>query len=170
MSYHAPICKPDERRRPDRIALRGAAGRRRRPAAKLRLDCRYLSPDGGGHAPHLDYRGPRGGRVHEAVSDVSVEALKEAVERTHGGTATFREVVDVVEMFRGQTVWAGTVHVFDLTGHPKSSTAYAWSEEQDGKKTRRFYTILHLPPVDSLLAAVRAAIVQAHRGPREGRR
>ena len=97
------------------------------------------------------------------MSEVSVEALKEAVERTHGGTATFREVVEVVETFRGQPVWAGTVHVFDLSGHPKSSTAYAWSEEQDGKKVRRFFAILHLSPVDSPLAAVRAAIVQARR-------
>jgi len=58
----------------------------------------------------------------------------------------------------GQTVWDGTVHVFDLAGHPKATRAYAWSYElPDGK--RRFFAVLHADPIKSPRDAVRAAIV-----------
>src|SRR5207247_571707 len=58
----------------------------------------------------------------------------------------------------GQTVWDGTVAVFDLRGHPSANRAYAWSYERpDGK--RRFFAVLHAPPVASPRDAVRAAIV-----------
>ena len=49
------------------------------------------------------------------------------LETQHGGRARLREVVAVVERFRGQPVWEGIVHVFDLEGHPSATTAYAWS-------------------------------------------
>jgi hypothetical protein len=47
---------------------------------------------------------------------VEVEApqLKRAVEAQHGGTATFAQSVPVRETFKGETVWEGIVHVFDL--------------------------------------------------------
>lgn len=48
------------------------------------------------------------------------------------------------------------MHVFELTGHPTATRAYAWSK-------RRFFAVLHQPPVDSPQAAVRAAIVAEHR-------
>jgi hypothetical protein len=51
------------------------------------------------------------------------------------------------------------VHVFDLTGHPTATRAYAWSSPIEGSTTRRFFAALHQPPVDSPQAAVRAAIV-----------
>ena len=51
--------------------------------------------------------------------DMGVEAqLKQAVERTHGGTATLAQSVPVRETFDGKPVWEGVVHVFDLAGHP----------------------------------------------------
>ncbi len=43
--------------------------------------------------------------------------------------------------------------VFRLEGHPTARFCYAW--EVDGKVT----AVPHEPPVDTLLAAVRAAIV-----------
>ena len=36
--------------------------------------------------------------------------------------------------FPRQTVWEGTVHVFDLEGHPKATRPYAWSSPVDGSK------------------------------------
>jgi hypothetical protein len=46
-----------------------------------------------------------------------------------------------------------------LVGHPKATRAYAWSspieETPDG---RRFFAVLHEPPVTSPSAALRAAI------------
>ncbi|MDO8750484.1 MAG: hypothetical protein Q7K03_05000 [Dehalococcoidia bacterium] len=63
------------------------------------------------------------------------------------------------ETFQGQTVWEGTVQVFELQGHPTASRCYAWSHATQGKK-RRFVAVLHQGPVDSPEKAVRAAIVQ----------
>ena len=47
--------------------------------------------------------------------------------------------------------------VFELEGHQTATLCYAW--EVDGKVT----AVLHEPPVNSSLAAVRAAIVAESR-------
>lgn len=62
------------------------------------------------------------------------------------------------ETFKGATVWEGDVQVFALVGHPTAKRCYAWSHASEGTK-RRFYAVLHAPPVDSPLTAVRASIV-----------
>ena len=98
------------------------------------------------------------------MNDVSADQLRAAVEGQHGGTALFREAVPVSETFNGRPVWQGVVHVFDLTGHPKAARAYAWSSPIEGSTKRRFFAVLHQPPVDSPQAAVQAAIVAEHRG------
>lgn len=95
------------------------------------------------------------------------EQLREAVERQHGGTATLVQSVPVKETFEGATVWEGVIHVFDLAGNPKATRAYAWSSPIEGSTKRRFFAVLHIPPIDSPVAAVRAAIVAEHRGKRE---
>ena len=61
------------------------------------------------------------------VSEYGPDELKHAVESQHGGTATLVQSVPVNETFDGNPVWEGTVHVFDLEGHPKAKRAYAWS-------------------------------------------
>jgi hypothetical protein len=93
------------------------------------------------------------------VAEVSPSELRDAVERTHGGRASLREVVAVSEDFRGQPVWQGIVHVFDLEGHPSATVCYAWSSPIEGTTRRRFYAVLGVPPIISPLHAVRAAIV-----------
>ena len=77
----------------------------------------------------------------------------------HGGTATFAQSVPVRETFEGETVWAGVVHVFDVADHPTATRAYAWSSPIEGTTRRRFFAVLHLPPVDGPITAVRVAIV-----------
>ena len=89
--------------------------------------------------------------------------LKQAIESQHGGKATFLQSVPVRETHEGATVWEGVVQVFDLTGHPKASRAYAWSSPIEGSTKRRFFAVLHIPPIDSPVAAVRAAIIAEHR-------
>ncbi len=84
--------------------------------------------------------------------EVAADQLREAVERMHGGSATLAQSVPVRETFEGKTVWEGVVHVFDLTGHPTHPTAtraYAWSSPIEGSTKRRFFAVLHQPPVDS---------------------
>ena len=91
--------------------------------------------------------------------DVSIDELREAVEHLHGVPATFVKAVEVDERFNGEIVWQGTVKVFALTGHPSGATrAYAWSFRTEGTR-RRFKAVLGVPPVDSAVMAVRAAIL-----------
>jgi hypothetical protein len=72
--------------------------------------------------------------------------------------------VPVKEVFEGKTMWEGIVEVFELVGHPKASRIYAWSHETDDpKKLRRHVTVLHIAPITSPKAAVRAHIVQEYR-------
>ena len=67
------------------------------------------------------------------------------------------------ETFKGQTVWEGVVHVFDLEGHPTATRAYAWSSSIEGSTKRRFFAVLHTGGIKSPADAVRAAIVAEHR-------
>src|SRR4051812_26378199 len=97
-----------------------------------------------------------------------IEELKNAVEHTHGGTATFAQSVPVRETFQGQTVWEGVVHVFDLAGHPTATRAYAWPWPAEGSDKPRYVAVLHTNRIDSPLKAVQAAIVAEHRA-RAGR-
>ena len=95
--------------------------------------------------------------------EVGADELKRAVESQHGGTATLAQSVPVKETFGGKTVWEGVVHVFDLTGHPQAKRAYAWSSPIEGSDKRRFFAVLHVPPITSPQDAVRAAIVAEQR-------
>src|SRR3954468_9417634 len=98
--------------------------------------------------------------------EVSLAELREVVERLHGGRARLTEVVPVVERFRGQVVWEGAVHVFDLEGHPKAAVCYAWTSPVGEGDRRRYYAVLGLPPVKSAADAVRASIVADHKSSR----
>ena len=85
-----------------------------------------------------------------------------AINRLHGCAAVHRATVPVKEVFQGKTVWDGEVEVFDLANHPKAKKAYAWGYP-NGKGGLEVVAVLEIPPVDSALTAVRAAIVQASR-------
>lgn len=88
------------------------------------------------------------------------QSLKRAIRDLHGCDSTWVESVAVTETFQGQTVWDGTVEVFDLHGHATAARCYAWSHTVDGSEKRRYVAVLYQGPVDSARAAVRAAIVR----------
>jgi hypothetical protein len=90
--------------------------------------------------------------------------LKTAVERLHNCVASFIEDIVVLEQFGDKTVWSGTVSVYELKGHLQATKAYAWSSPIEGSTKRRYYAVLHIPPVDSTKKAVRATIVQGFKG------
>ncbi len=92
------------------------------------------------------------------MDDAGLPALLEAIRHLHGCEATFVESVPVVESFEGVEVWRGEVQVFDLAGHATATRAYAWSEPTTGTR-RRFFAVLHVPPVDSPQKAVQGSIV-----------
>jgi hypothetical protein len=101
--------------------------------------------------------------------EVDAIQLKHAVEAQHGCTATLIQSVPVKETFWDKTVWEGIVHVFKINGHPRARRAYAWSSPIEGSDKRRFFAVLHQPPVTSPVEAVRAAILQEHRSERVAR-
>jgi arginine utilization protein RocB len=98
------------------------------------------------------------------MAEVQVSQLKQAVESQHGCTAELVQAVPVKETFGGKAVWEGIVHVFKIYGHPKAHQAYAWSSPIEGSDKRRFFVVLHVPPITSPVEAVRAAIVAENRG------
>ena len=90
--------------------------------------------------------------------DASKDELKSAIEKEHGGKATHHHAVPVNEKERGQSIWHGIVHVFDLADHPKAKRAYAWANpDDDGKKTK-IVTMLHSDTAKGPIEAVRAAL------------
>jgi hypothetical protein len=97
------------------------------------------------------------------VAEVDTVQLERAVGAQHGCAATFVQSVPVNETFGDKTVWEGIVHVFRLIGHPTAKQAYAWSSSIEGSNKRRFFAVLHQPPVTSPAEAVRAAIVAEQR-------
>jgi hypothetical protein len=97
------------------------------------------------------------------MAEVETNQLKRAVESQHGCTAMFAQSVPVKETFGGKTVWEGIVHVFKIHGHPQAHQAYAWSSPIEGSDKRRFFAVLHMPPITSPVEAVRAAIIAEHK-------
>lgn len=93
-------------------------------------------------------------------NQTNIEDLKKAIEKLHKCRASHVEDVVVIEKFGSDTVWEGTVSIFELKGHPKATKCYAWSSAIDGSIKRRYYAVLHIPPVDSPERAVRASIIQ----------
>jgi len=85
-----------------------------------------------------------------------ITQLKDAIRATHGCESLHVESVPVKEVFEGQTVWEGTVEVFDLVGHLQAKRAYAWTYP-DGDQNKTF-TVLGILPVDSPQSAVKVAI------------
>jgi hypothetical protein len=89
--------------------------------------------------------------------------LRQAVERMHGCKASHIEDVVVIEKFAEKTVWQGIVSIFGLKGHPQATKCYAWSSPIEGSTKRRYYAVLHIPPIDSPEKAVRASIIHNHK-------
>lgn len=87
--------------------------------------------------------------------------LQDAIRSLHGCESSYLETVPIHETFQGKTVWQGEVEVFEIRGHPVAKRAYAWSHATGtNDEDKRYVAVLELPPVNSPLTAVRAAIMQ----------
>jgi hypothetical protein len=94
-----------------------------------------------------------------------IERLQQVIFHLHKADSTWVESVPVHEVFQGQTVWEGSVEVFDLRDHPKAERCYAWSHlDGPDDKDERFVAVLEIPPIVSPVAAVRAATVAEAKG------
>jgi len=87
-----------------------------------------------------------------------IESLRAAFRAQYGCDARHVETVSVTERREGKVVWEGEVEVFDLIGHGKAATGYAWTEGKS--KEGETVCLLELPPVTSPETAVQAAIAE----------
>jgi len=93
-----------------------------------------------------------------------IAELQGVIRKLHGVESRYLESVPIKETFQGRTIWEGVVEVFELIGHPTAPKVYAWTHDTDDpKRPRRHVTVLHVAPVDSPIAAVRASIVRDYR-------
>ena len=97
------------------------------------------------------------------VLNEQLKTLQKTGVGLHTCSASFKESVPVREAFEGRTAWEGNAQVFNLIDHPETDKCYTWSSPIEGSEKRKFYAILHIPPVDSSEKAVRASIIQDYR-------
>ncbi len=57
-----------------------------------------------------------------------VPAIQDAIRHMHSAEARFVAWEAVSDTFEGRTMFERTVGVFEITGHPQATQAYAWSE------------------------------------------
>jgi hypothetical protein len=91
-----------------------------------------------------------------------ISDLQDVIRKLHGVESRHVESVRVKETFQGKTVWEGVVEIFELIEHANAKRVYAWAH--DGKHPKKSsVAVLHVAPITSPEAAVRAAIVKEFR-------
>lgn len=85
------------------------------------------------------------------------------VEKATNCHAELLEEVAVIEKFGEKTVWEGKVLVFQIKNHPQTDKCYAWASDNPQTGKRKYYAVLHIPPIDSPEKAVRASIVHDYK-------
>jgi acyl-CoA synthetase (NDP forming) len=90
-----------------------------------------------------------------------ISELQEFIQKTHGVQSMHIDSVRVTQILEDNTVWDGTVEIFELHRHPKAPIVYAWAQGPNKPgMPRKYFAALHLNSVDSPEAAVKATIVQ----------
>ena len=97
-------------------------------------------------------------RAGSESSEPTISDFQRAILDTHGCRSDLRERTSVRLGLEGESVWEGRVLVFDLIGHPKALTCYAWAVDQELR------TMLHEGPVKSPETAVRASMADGTGG------
>jgi len=83
-----------------------------------------------------------------------LEAIQRVIKCLHGAESTHVESVPILETFKGEVAWNGTVEVFRLTGHPEARRCYGWGYPVEGDQVR-YVAVLGVPPATSPIMAVR---------------
>jgi len=91
------------------------------------------------------------------------DALAIAVEKLHGGKATFERTEAVEERAGDLVVWKGSVSVYKLTEHTTATLCYAWIVPADVTHRERYIAVLHAGKIDSPAQAVRASLLAESR-------
>ena len=91
------------------------------------------------------------------MNEPYIQALRDAIQRIHGCASRYSHRAPVKEEFNGQTLWEGTVEVFDLAAHPVAIQCYAWGYKDDSGKWD-YVAVLKTPEVFSPRRAVQTFI------------
>ena len=83
-----------------------------------------------------------------------VEHLKAGVEAQHECDAKWINSMPVAAKASGKLVWDGTVHIFELAGHPQYERCYAWFDNEFGPLDERKVT--SQPKADGINSAADA--------------
>ena len=86
------------------------------------------------------------------MNEPTISDFRWAIHAAYGCRSDLRERTPVRLVLEGESVWEGSVLVFDLIGHPTALTCYAWAVDQEVK------TALHEDAVNSPETAVRASM------------
>lgn len=84
-----------------------------------------------------------------------ISLLEQAFKDLHDCKAIHKATVPITERFEGEIVWDGDVEVFELLGHPRTRTGFAWAS---GMAKEDVVTVLSIPPTDTALKALQAWI------------
>lgn len=92
-----------------------------------------------------------------------MEALEEAIWRTHRCKARHLGTVHVRHALSGKMIWEGNVEIFTVEGSTQAKECFAWKarEEENGAGTE-YVTVLRTGMVKTPADAVRAYIVSQH--------
>lgn len=89
--------------------------------------------------------------------------LQDAIRKLLGAESEYIGAVPIIEKYGDMTAWQGIVYVFHLSNHLQSDKCYAWYSDNPHTGKRKYYAVLHIPPIDSPEKAVRASIVHDYK-------
>lgn len=94
------------------------------------------------------------------MTEVPIQLLHQFVERQHSVKVRFSDSEAVTYRHKGEVLWDGVVHVFEIESGSPAPRVYSWSKVIDKDSgSRRFYAILHAGIVGSPADAVRSILV-----------
>ena len=91
------------------------------------------------------------------LADIERDECRLALRQLYGCDARFNATVAVSIPVRGRAPWRGSVHVFDISGHPSATRGYAWPRRVNARTTI-IHTVLESDKVAAPEQAVRTAL------------
>src|SRR5262245_10710222 len=91
------------------------------------------------------------------LAGIERDECKFALRHVYGCDARFNSTVVVSIPLRGRAPWCGSVHVFDISGHPSAKRGYAWPRRVNARSTI-IHAVLESAAVTAPEHAVRTAL------------
>jgi hypothetical protein len=95
------------------------------------------------------------------LADIERDECRLALRQLYGCDAHFNTTVVVSIPARGRAPWQGSVHVFDISGHPTATRGYAWPRRVNAQRTV-IHTVLESDAVAAPEHAVRTVLGRRH--------